>query len=253
VLVDSDAFNNAEQPTISPDGASVAFAWTRDSLANGLKSVFDIWVMDIEGRNQRRLTMSNPVESGNGAGFPAWSPDGRRLAYTSPAGGIVRLFTMNVDGTQQQQVAGTDGGFAPAWSPDGRRLVFFRNTAADGAVTIWTADLGTGSVAQVPVNPTETGGAVPSWSTDGQHLLYTRGGARVVLYDVKTRAESVLPIQGKPIGVVFCGHADQLLVRIATTPGQAQLVLVGTDGSRPTTIVDAAGPEGLLSCSPGSR
>ena len=250
VLVDSDALINAVQPALSPDGLTVAYATTRNSLMNGVRSVFDIWLMDLNGGNQRRLTRSNPVQDGSGAGFPGWSPDGRRLAYSFHDGAVGRLYTMNADGTEQHVIAGTEDGFSPVWSPDGLRIGFLRNP---GPFTAWIADLRSGAVDQLAVPQPDLGVGAAAWSGDGRRLALLRG-PRVVLHDLATHEETIVPFQGAPQAVVFCGQADQLLVRV-TIPGATELVLVGTDGSRPTRILGDAGiaPGGPISCRPYGR
>src|SRR5215469_12994291 len=62
---------------------------------------------------------------------PAWSPDGKRIAYVSPGGAIgsYDLVVANADGTNVQRItSGTPldltGPFSPAWSPDGSQIAF---------------------------------------------------------------------------------------------------------------------------------
>ncbi|MBA2332300.1 MAG: PD40 domain-containing protein [Actinobacteria bacterium] len=86
-------------PDFSPDGRRIVFTSNRDQ--NG-----EIYVMDADGSDQRRLTRKT------GDDFtPRFSPDGRRIAFTSLPGS---LFVMNADGTGLRRLAsGTD----PDWRP----------------------------------------------------------------------------------------------------------------------------------------
>ncbi len=60
-------------------------------------------------------------------GWPAWSPDGKRIVFGSNRGGEFRIWVMNGDGTGAQQLAELPGrSTSPKWSPDGRWISFDR-------------------------------------------------------------------------------------------------------------------------------
>ena len=77
----------------------------------------DIYAMNSDGSDMTRLTDNDRA---NGA--PAWSPDGRRIVFSSSRGhGRSGVFVMNPDGSE---ITGVANGGAPVWSPDGRRIAF---------------------------------------------------------------------------------------------------------------------------------
>ena len=101
---------------------------------------------------------------------PAWSPDGRRIAYSRTHDDDVDLWTVAADGSDPQQVTsgvGSDGG--PAWSPDGRRIAFTRVTPS-GEQDIFVV----GSTGGTPENltPDPALDSEPSWSPDGTHIVF---------------------------------------------------------------------------------
>jgi TolB protein len=81
----------------------------------------ELWVVDSDGENLRRLTNHASVIV-----TPAWSPDGRRIAFTSYVTGLPRIHELNlVTGSERQVPAPRPGDyFTPSYHPDGETLVF---------------------------------------------------------------------------------------------------------------------------------
>jgi Tol biopolymer transport system component len=125
VLVDS--VTNI-QAALSPDRTRVAFSSSRNGS-------FDIYVMDADGKNLRRLTSSPGNE-----GEPAWTPDGTRIVYTSTTGTTAQIAIMSADGGENRQLTIASGGnHSPSVSSDGRTIAFV--SARDGNHAIYTMNL----------------------------------------------------------------------------------------------------------------
>lgn len=90
-------------PMPSPDGKKIAFMSSGRGGSN-----WEIWVMDVNGANPKRLT-----DNGNNDGLPTWSPDGKSIAYVSDAGGVWAVWVMNADGSNQRKLFNMKG------APDG--------------------------------------------------------------------------------------------------------------------------------------
>jgi uncharacterized protein YjdB len=125
VLVDS--ITNI-QAALSPDRTRVAFSTNRNGS-------FDIYVMDADGQNLRRLTTSPGNE-----GEPTWSPDGARIVYTSTTGTSSQIAIMFADGGDNRPLTIAAGGnHSPSVSGDGRTIAFV--SARDGNHAIYTMNL----------------------------------------------------------------------------------------------------------------
>jgi TolB protein len=97
-------------PAVSPDGSKVAFASTR-STNNGH---WDIWVVDLVGKNFQNLTPNTPNSTESA---PTWSPSGLQLAFTSDRTGSNQIWVMNADGTGARKISSESRADRPSWSP----------------------------------------------------------------------------------------------------------------------------------------
>lgn len=103
-------------PTFTPDGKHILFeAATEENL--------DIWTMNADGLNRRRLTTAKDDES-----RPVPTPDGKRILFVQAHAGNFDLMTMNPDGSNVQAVTKTPANeFGGAFSPDGKFLYLVRS------------------------------------------------------------------------------------------------------------------------------
>ena len=132
---------------------------------------YQLYAMSADGKHQRRLTQEKgDPSSPRGLFFqiePAWSPDGRLIAFSSRRDGPSHIFVMRADGAGIRRLTDTKGNDAnPTWSPSGSRIAFDRN----GHLFVMNAD-GTGArrVGRDPATQTD-----PAWSPDGHWLAYVR-------------------------------------------------------------------------------
>jgi len=130
----------------------------------------DLNIADADGFNPETIVSSTePLMS------PAWSPDGRRLAYVSFEGGQSAIYIQEVYLGQRQKVTSFKGiNGAPAWSPDGHKLAMA--LSKDGNPDIFVYDLTTKKLQ--PITRHYAIDTEPAWSPDGRSLVFTsdRGG-----------------------------------------------------------------------------
>ena len=102
-------------PAWSPDGSRIAFTSNRD----GGNSNYEIYVMNADGSNQQRLTVS-PAAAPAWDHEPTWSPDGSKIAFSSARDGNYEIYVMNADGTGQTNLTNSPGNDdQPSWQPLG--------------------------------------------------------------------------------------------------------------------------------------
>jgi len=150
-------------------------------------TTWDIYVMDVERNLIERVTF----RQGNNR-FPAWSPDGARIAFHSDRDNNgerrqYELYVMDADGRNQQRVTGDNlrpfepfllgepmfslGSAMAAWSPDGRKIAFHSDIA--GNWDLYTLDVESGKVeALIQAEGDEV---LLAWSPDGKQAAYTSG------------------------------------------------------------------------------
>ncbi len=102
-------------------------------------------------------------------GAPAWSPDGRRIAFFSERDGQGDIWVMNADGSGATRLTDTraDEGY-PWWSPDGRTITF--DSDRDGGFDIWAMDADGSNVRRLTRHDARDVAA--SWSPDGRRIAF---------------------------------------------------------------------------------
>ena len=146
-------------PALAPDGESFVFV-KRDG------EDFDLFVQRIDGTKAIPLTADCAQDDLD----PAFSPDGRRIAFHSDCegGGV---FVMGATGESRRRVA--DFGYWPAWSPDGRELAL-ASEVLDGPNSrnslseLWVVHVDSGERRRV----TEQDAMGPAWSPDGRRIAF---------------------------------------------------------------------------------
>ena len=161
-------------PALSPNGKQVVF-----------EALNQLWLMDIGGK-PRQLTNDKFYKED-----PAWSPDGRRIAYSSDKAGTEDLYVMDLPAGSEKRVTAfaNSAEVAAAWSPDGKMLAY-----QDEAGATYTLDLASGTrrrIAAALFAPSK-----PSWSADGKTIAigalkpYTKrfreGTSQILTVDLAT-------------------------------------------------------------------
>lgn len=147
----------------SPDGTKIAFVWQRDHSR-------EIHVINADGTGEKNLS---PIPANDQ--YPAWSPGGSRIAFTSgnpPYGSIAfDICVMNPDGTGRSRLTQGPAGIGdsgPHWSPDEKRIAFSRHEQGNSEVYVMNADgSGQRNLTQSPRLDFCRG-----WSREGKKILF---------------------------------------------------------------------------------
>jgi Tol biopolymer transport system component len=146
---------------LSPDGRDLAYHVPGDSGAVAT------WRVPMSGGEPVRLTP--PSMS---AGYPAWSPDGRRLALEVADERVTQVWVMNRDGSGLRQVTSGQAQHWPhSWAPDNDRIAFAAKT--DGAWDVWSVSASTGAVQQLTKFPRLNSYVrYPAWSPLNDRIVF---------------------------------------------------------------------------------
>jgi Tol biopolymer transport system component len=198
------------QPAWSPDGRHIAFVSSRgrgptldQSVEFGYSLGGGIWIVPAAGGT------AEPVL--DDAYNPAWSPDGRRLAFDAGLDGPRRIWTADADGSSPLRVSQDASGAAvhtdPAWSPDGRWIAFQHLGGS-------SSNVAASDIALVPaaggttrfVTRDEARDFSPAWLDDGTLVFASDRGGSIALWRIGIDGGGA-PV-GEPVPVTAGTAAD---------------------------------------------
>jgi Tol biopolymer transport system component len=242
-------------------GTNGKIAFMRNDCQPFAGCVFRIYTMNADGTNPTGLTNNLPFF----AGFPAWSPDGTKIAFE----GKREIYTMNADGTNQTRL--TNNGALdslPAWSPDGTKIAFMSDrdsTESDDNLEIYAMNAdGTNQTRLTNDSAADTS---PDWSPDGTKIAFVSDRdcgpqfCAVEIYTMSADGTNVtrltnspdsgpgIPVQNaaphwSPDGTKFTFASNR--DKNATSPFNVEIYTVNTDGTNLTRLTN----DPLLDTSP---
>ena len=147
---------SVQWPRLSPDGRTLVFG-----------AAHHLWQQPRHGGEPERLLTGGGLEWA-----PAYSPDGRRLAFVQRRIAGDRLKVLDIDSRRTRTVTSARGLSSPDWSPDGQRLVFVeQEDAGRSRIVVVNLDDGHGTV----LAATPGSGARPHFSADGEWIYFSSG------------------------------------------------------------------------------
>jgi Tol biopolymer transport system component len=167
---------------------------------------------------------------------PAWSPDGKSIAFTSDRSGVFAIHTMRADGSDVRQVTFPSVGDGwPTWSPNGKQIAFSRSFGNNGA--IFTVNVDGSGLRQV----TSAGlSLTPAWSPDGSEIAFTgpNGSQYTSIYAVHPDGSGLRRVTRKAAvrdgGPNWSPDGSKILF----TRDSSQIVRIGADGSSSKVLAE---------------
>jgi TolB protein len=217
----------------------------------GKGRLYSLIVADQDGENDFKIMESkDPIMS------PAWSPDGRQLAYVSFEGSRSSIFVQTLRSGNRFQVSNKPGiNGAPSFSPDGRKLVITLG-GVDGNPDIFVLDITSRQTTRLTTHRAiDTEG---TWSPDGKYIYFTSdrsGGPQVyriaanggtperVTFEGSYNARPRLSPDGTRLAVV---HNDRGNFRIAVMNIERKDLLVLSTGSQDESPSFAPNSDSLI-------
>jgi len=221
-------------PVLSPDGRLIAY--TRGG---------HIFVISADGGQETNVSGDDLIDSTTN---PAWSPDGKRIAFSSNREGKSEIYLVDADGSRLTRITNSPVdraagrlGLDPIWSPDGRRIAFTMSEDAMQANANWdvyVVNIDGSQLTRLTDNAARDG--LIGWSPDGRRMLFwsERDGGKQNIY--------IMDVDGSRQTRLTDGGFDQWASwspdgkRIALASGRdRQLYVMNPDSGNVTRITKA--------------
>ncbi len=186
----------------------------------------EIFISDFDGSNIKQITKNQSINIS-----PVWTPDGRKIAFTSYLKRNPDIYLIDIDGKNLQRFISYQGlNSSPSWSPDGKRIALMMGM--EGKSEIFIMD----SNNMTPRKITKSHGneASPTWSPDGKSIAFVSdrsGSPQIYIMSYDGSNVRRLTYEGNyntqpswsPKGdrIAFCGRAE----------GRFEIFTIRPDGS----------------------
>lgn len=152
-------------PVVSPDGSKIAFVSDRARTGSSLPTELEIYLMNANGTSVKRLTTNTSFD-----GDPVFSPDGKKILFSSEQDGNQEIYEIDLDGKQPHNLTRSTGlDRFPNFTPDGNRIVFVSDRT--GNAEIYAMDTNGANLVNLTQNPALD--TDPVISPDGKRLIFT--------------------------------------------------------------------------------
>ena len=226
----------AAQPTISRLGNRLAFAVFKFNL--------HIWRVDLKGPDKEPSQPIRFISSTQVEDYPAYSPDGRRIAFMSDRSGTQEIWICDSDGSKTLQLTSFGGAaiYGPSWSPDSQNIAL---TVAQKGMKedIYVVGVNGGVPRRMTTDPAED--KWPYWSHDGKWIYFssTRSG-REEIWKMPASGGEAVQITRNSGDAPQESPDSKFLYYMKGWPEAVSVWRAQVDGSQETKVLDSVHSEG---------
>ena len=230
---------------VGPASASLSFtvSVTAD-LANTKIAITyndEIYRMNIDFTGKVNLTNTPGREY-----YPAWSPDGSKIAFMSNRDGDWQIYVMNADGMGQTRLTTNNAvDWGPTWSPDGTKIAFHSNRDGNNEIYVMNAN-GTG---QNRLTNNNAADVVPSWSPDGTKIAFeSNRDGKSEIYVMNADGSGQTKLTTSPAGYFapkWSPNGNKIAFFSERADGQ-DLYIINSDGTGLTLLTPSSPEEYML-------
>jgi len=194
------------------------------------RGVTQIFRFDVDGSSRSNLTVTQANESD-----PAWSPDGKQIAFVSNRDNQDQLYLMNTDGSNPKNISPNpnQSDRLPLWSPDGQHILFESYFSAGSKWDIWVMNADGTNPKNLSGDHILDNGRM-SWSPDSKHFAFsgsTEAGDAIRVMDIDgSQAAALTPKNSQDFDPIWSPDGKQIAF-IRGTRGSQDIWLMNTDGS----------------------
>ena len=194
-----------------------------------------IYTCGFDGHAPRRLTESQAITL-----FPAWSPDGTAIAYTSYAGGSPSIVIRRIDSGQTRRIAYDGINITPTWVPGQPGLAATLSVSGDEEIYLLTES------GKIDKRLTDSWGidVSPTFSPDGKKMAFVSkraGTPQIYIKHLETDETRRLTYEGSYNTEPDWSPDGEKIVYSAMDGGKADIFVIGTDGEGLTQLTRNAG------------
>jgi TolB protein len=208
----------------------------------------EICVADFDGANVKQITENRSINLS-----PSWTPEGRKIAFTSYLRRNPDLYLIDEDGKNLQPLSRYPGlNVAPSWSPDGKKIALMMGM--EGKSDIYLIDTNGGN----PRKLTKGHGneASPTWSPDGERIAFVSdrsGSPQIYIMAQDGSNARRLTFEGSYNTNPAWSPKGDRIAFCARTEGRFQIFTIGSDGSGLRRMTSSSGNNESPSWSPDGR